>query len=151
MAAAAYLLDTSVVLALIRGKALGVRIDTTYGLRASAIRPAACIVTYGELLAMALTNKDKLGAKAETEIHNAMAELTVIDIHDDDVLRAYAEIYAHLRNHPKGSRTNVGENDMWIAAAARASNSTLLTLDRDFDPLEGAMITRLYIDPKAKT
>jgi predicted nucleic acid-binding protein len=113
MAAPAYLLDTGVALALIRGKALG--------------------------------------AKAETELRNAMAELTVIDIHDDDVLRAYAEIYAHLRNHPKGSRTNVGENDMWISAAARASNSTLLTLDRDFDPLESAMITRLYIDPKVKT
>jgi predicted nucleic acid-binding protein len=150
MAAPAYLLDTGVVLALINGKALGKRIDATYGLRASALRPAVCIVTYGELLAMARTNKDKLGPTAETEIHNAMAELTVIGIDDRDVLDAYAEIYEHLRNHPKGSRTNVGENDMWIAAASRASSSTLLTLDKHFDPLEGTMITRFYIDQKTK-
>lgn len=151
MAAPAYLLDTGVVLALINGKALGKRIDATYGLRASVLRPAACIVTYGELLAMARTNKDKLGAKAETAIHSAMSELTLISIDDRDVLDAYAEIYEHLRNHPKGSRTNVGDNDMWIAAATRASGSTLLTLDRDFDPLDDAMITRLYIDSKAKS
>jgi len=79
---------------------------------------------------MARTNKDKLGAKAEAEIHNAMAELTLIDIDDRDVLDAYAQIYEHLRHHPKGS--------------------TLLTLDRDFDPLDGAMITRLYIDSTVK-
>ena len=39
---------------------------------------------------------------------------------------------------------------MWIAAAARASDSTLLTLDKDFDPLEGEMIRRLYIERKPK-
>lgn len=33
MSALAYLLDTGVVLALINGKALGKRIDATYGLR----------------------------------------------------------------------------------------------------------------------
>lgn len=37
---------------------------------------------------------------------------------------------------------------MWIAAATRASDSTLLTLDKDFDPLDGAMIRRFYIDRK---
>lgn len=39
---------------------------------------------------------------------------------------------------------------MWIAAAARASDSNLLTLDKDFDPLEGEMIQRLYIERKAR-
>lgn len=147
----AYLLDTGVVLALINGKALGKRIDATYGLRASALRPAVCIVTHGELLALALTNRERHGTNAEAEIDNAISELTIINIDDRDVLDAYAEIYEHLRNHPKGSRTNVGQNDMWIAAATRASGSTLLTLDKDFDPLDGSMIKRLYIDPRIKT
>ncbi|HVJ93912.1 MAG TPA: type II toxin-antitoxin system VapC family toxin [Labilithrix sp.] len=150
MAGTSFLLDTGVVLALMLGKDLGTRIDATYGLRASATRPAVCIVTYGELLAMAHANKATLGPKAEADIHATMSELNVINIDDDDVLQAYAEIYTHLRNHPKGSRTNVGENDMWIAAAARASDSTLLTLDKDFDPLEGEMIRRLYIERKPK-
>lgn len=79
-----------------------------------------------------------------------MSELNVINVDDENVLHAYAEIYTRLRNHPKGLRTNVGENDMWIAAAARASDSTLLTLDKGFDPLEGEMIRRLYIERKPR-
>ena len=141
-----FLLDTSVVLTLLRGKELGTRIDAAYGLRASPLRPAVCIVTYGELLGLAHANRSTLGAKADSDIHSLMAELTIINVDDADVMQAYAEVYAHLRNHPKGSRANLGENDMWIAAAARASDSTLLTLDKHFDALDGAMIRRIYIE-----
>ena len=41
-----FLLDTSVVVALVRGKALGQRIDATYGLRAAPLRPLWCHVLH---------------------------------------------------------------------------------------------------------
>jgi hypothetical protein len=49
-----------------------------------------CIVTYGELLAMAHANTATLGAKAEADIHATMSELNVINVDDEDVLQAYA-------------------------------------------------------------
>jgi hypothetical protein len=39
----------------------------------------------------------------------------------------------------------IGQNDCWIAAAARATDALLLTNDRDFDPLEGRFIRRAYV------
>lgn len=147
MADPSYLLDTGVLLALLRGEELGRRIDAAYGLRASRLRPLVCVVSHGEILAMNRANK--LGDKRLKAAERALAELTTIDLHDEDVLRAYSEIYAHLREHPKGSRTNIGENDLWIAAATRASGATLLTLDRDFDPLDPAMIHRIHFPQKA--
>lgn len=47
------LLDTSVVLHLIRGKATGQALDSAYGLRTRAERPLLSIISIGEMLAFA--------------------------------------------------------------------------------------------------
>lgn len=44
-----YLLDTNVVLALVRGKELGAFIDSTYGLSTAKRRPAVSVVNPGLL------------------------------------------------------------------------------------------------------
>lgn len=41
----------------------------------------------------------------------------------------------------------MGQNDMWIAATAKATGATLLTTDRDFDHLQGEHIRRVWLDP----
>jgi predicted nucleic acid-binding protein len=51
-----YLLDTNVVLALVRGGALGTYIDATFGLSAGKRRPAISVVTHGELRVLASRN-----------------------------------------------------------------------------------------------
>lgn len=51
-----FLLDTSVVLFLVRGSALGEYLDQTYGLRASKTRPLVSIVTHGEVRSLATRN-----------------------------------------------------------------------------------------------
>lgn len=139
-----YLLDTSVLLTLINGKELGRKIDATYGFRASPYKPLACVVTHGELWALA--RKNGFGEHKRASIARALDEVTTVDVFDDDVIRAYADVYEALHRHPKGSRTNIGQNDMWIAAAARAAGATLLTLDKDFDPLHPDLIQRIYIE-----
>jgi predicted nucleic acid-binding protein len=144
MTGALYLLDTVVLVALINGKEIGRYIDLTYGLSASRVRPLACVVSHGELWAMARVNGF---GEAKRAAIAAMLDVGVVtvDIGDEAVLEAYAEIYEALRNHPGGARTNVGENDMWIAAATRAAGATLLTMDRHFDALHPRVINRIYI------
>ncbi|MEJ7608675.1 MAG: hypothetical protein WKF37_20995, partial [Bryobacteraceae bacterium] len=48
-----YLLDTNILLGLLRGKALGERIDRAFGLKASLHRHAISIVTQAELSVIA--------------------------------------------------------------------------------------------------
>ena len=74
--------------------------------------------------------------------------LVTIDISDALVVQSYAVVYEAFKRHPKGSRTNVGENDMWIAAATRATQATLLTLDAHFDALPRDVINRIHISSK---
>jgi predicted nucleic acid-binding protein len=42
--------------------------------------------------------------------------------------------------------TTRSRNDLWIAAAAKAAGATLLTTDKDFDHLLGALLDGVYID-----
>ena len=37
--------------------------------------------------------------------------------------------------------------DRWIAATAKAADATLLTTDKDFDPLHPRYVERIWIDP----
>lgn len=61
------------------------------------------------------------------------------------MLDVYAEIDAysqgkHLdKKHGLSSR-NMGKNDLWIAATALVTNSTLITTDKDFDHLDPEFI-----------
>ena len=137
-----YLLDTGVLLMLSNGKELGNRIDGAYGLRQSKDRPLVSVVSHGELRALA--RKNKVGERKQAALATLLDAMTTIDL-DSEVIEAYAEVYEALRSHPKGSQTNIGENDMWIAATARATGSTLLTLDQHFVPLFGAVVTGFYI------
>jgi len=51
-----YLLDTSVILPLVRGNALGKHIDQRFGLQASAQRPFVSVVSLGEVRVLAKRN-----------------------------------------------------------------------------------------------
>jgi tRNA(fMet)-specific endonuclease VapC len=92
-----------------------------------------CSVTHGELWALAYANG--FGEPKREAIRTMLDSLVTIDIGAEAVVDAYVKIYTVLRGHPKGARTNIGENDMWIAATARATGATLLTTDQHFVPL----------------
>jgi tRNA(fMet)-specific endonuclease VapC len=51
-----YLLDTNILLHLIRGKATGAYIDSTYQLQKQPHTPLICIVTHGEIWTLAREN-----------------------------------------------------------------------------------------------
>src|SRR5262249_11886634 len=95
MATTLYLLDTNILVALIRGQILGQYIDRTYQLRGQSYKVS-------------------------------------VDIDQPAVLDAYVEFEWFSLRHPGGAR-NMGKNDLWIAAATKATGATLLTTDTDFN------------------
>jgi tRNA(fMet)-specific endonuclease VapC len=136
------LLDTSVILHLLRGKATGLAIDAAYGLRNRPERPLVSVVSVGELLSFAAQRG--WGTGKVDQLKKLVEELVVIDVRSQTVLQHYAAIDSFL---VKTGR-KVGDNDTWIAATSAATGAILLTTDKDFDPLDGHLITRIWFDPE---
>jgi tRNA(fMet)-specific endonuclease VapC len=139
------LLDTSVILHLLRGKATGLAIDAAYGLRKRAERPLASVVSVGEILSFAAQRR--WGTNKVDQLKKLVEELVVVDIRSESVLQRYAEIDSFLVSIGR----KVGDNDAWIAATAAATNAVLLTTDKDFDPLAEHLISRIWFDPQVAT
>ncbi len=128
-----YLLDTNVVLHLVRGGPLGKHLAAAFGLLNSLNRPLVSIVTHGELLLIAAQNN--WGKEKRAALENALDNLVTIDLNDRAVLAAYVEVELYSRRHPGGSR-RLNANDPWIVACAKAAEATLLTTDDDLSHLK---------------
>ena len=139
-----FLLDTNIVLTLVRGNALASFIDDKFGLRASKVRPMISVVTHGEVRVLA--GRNGWGERKLAALQNALDNLVTVDINHSDVLDAYVEIDLFSQNNPAGAR-KMGKNDLWIAACTKASGATLLTTDKDFDHLASELLFLEYIDP----
>ena len=140
-AAPSYLLDTNVLVHLIRDDATGRTIDGRFRLSTNLTRSVICVVTAGELLSLA--RQLGWGGRKRAAMRALLDDLIVADVNRPDVLDAYAELDYLSR---RAGRTP-GKNDLWIAAVARASGMTLLTTDKDFDHLAPSLISRVWIDP----
>src|SRR5260370_32935640 len=112
MASPVYLLDTNVVLQLLRGKALGKHLASTFGLLDTVNRPVVSIVTHGELLVMA--DRRSWGEKKREALQNAPRSL---------VGQGHA-LYSDRRCHPPhhGRRFQTLE-DARLARAIRGSHA----------------------------
>ena len=137
-----YLLDTNVLVALIRGNHLGQKIDAEYNLRAELNRSMISVVTVGEIYA--LGRKFGWGQNKLDTLQSLLDELVWIDINRPEVLKSYGEI----DHDSERMGRSMAKNDVWIAATAKATGATLLTTDKDFDHLDGNHITRIWIDPE---
>jgi tRNA(fMet)-specific endonuclease VapC len=145
MPAPLYLLDTNILLHLIRGKATGAYIDATYQLQKQTYTPLIGVVTHGEIWALARENG--WGPAKRLALEVMLSNLVTVDIHSDSVIEAYVEIEYVSRRVPGGAIV-MGKNDLWIAAVTKVTGATLLTCDTDFDHLHPGQITRIYIDPR---
>ena len=76
MASPIYLLDTCVILHLVRGNPLGSYLATTFGLKSPASRPLVSIVSHGELLLIA--DRNKWGAQKMAALRMALDNLVTI-------------------------------------------------------------------------
>ena len=139
-----YVLDTSALLNLIRGKELGQQIDQAFGLRSAMHRHVVSIVTHGELRALAQRNSwgnEKLGV-----LDTALANVITLNIDSDPLVQAYVRVEEACRTFPGGEQ-KMGHNDMWIAATSLLTGFPLITTDKDFNHLNGRLIQVHWIDP----
>lgn len=136
------LLDTNILVHLLRASSLGKRVAEDHGLLGKGLRPLVSVVTVGEALAFA--KKRAWGAQKVSKLHELLRQLVVVDIHLDAVLERYATFDVFC-----GSKGRVlGKNDLWIAATASAVSALLLTTDKDFDLLHSEhFLARSWYDP----
>ena len=138
-----WILDTSILVHVLRGDPLGRHLVEQQQLRARPDVPLVSVVSIGEI--MSLGRQWNWGSRKLDYMREVLAELVVVDINSEPVLSKYAEIDAWCRQNG----VKPGKNDLWIAATAAASDAMLLTADRDFDALDGVFITSRYFDPAA--
>ena len=131
--ATAYLLDTNVLLHWTRGKIQAAVIEQQFQLTASPLKPLICEVSFGEMLAF--SRRQQWGEERRQRLGEIQQQVVMIDISDHRVLEAYADLSTLAQ--ASGWSLFHGKNDLWIGAAARVSQSHLLTMDKDFLPLRG--------------
>jgi tRNA(fMet)-specific endonuclease VapC len=144
---ALYLLDSNVLLALVRGKDLGRYIAQTYRLSEVLRRPLISIVSHGELMSMA--DRKSWGTKKRDSLHSILDSMVTMDLNDSAILEGYVKVDNANMRAEKGARA-LSNNDMWIAATTRAADAVLLTTDKDFLHLNPSVCSVDYIDPGSK-
>lgn len=137
----AYVLDTGVLILYARGKDAASEIEQQFHFLGAAFKPIVSAVTIGEVHAFAQWRD--WGQANLARLDRLLLNLVVLDISRPEIIQSYATIYAACR----ANGWSLGDNDTWIAATARVTGATLLTADKDFDPLEGVLLQRLRIDP----
>ena len=139
-----YLLDTNIVVALVRGRDLASYLDRTYSLTSGRYPSYVSVVVLGE--ARSLSFQFGWSAPRKAALAGTLALFTAVDIAYEDVIQAYADI-----DHASAAGgVKMGKNDLWIAATARVFDLTLLTTDHDFDYLHGVWIDREWVDPASR-
>ncbi len=137
------LLDTNVVVNLVRWNSIGQRIDEDHGLLARKDRPLVSVVTAGELSSLAR----KLGwtGKKQQRLQDILLDLVVVPVLQGGLVSAYGEI-DHFSERVQQPARPMGKNDLWIAATANFTGATLLTADTDFDHLAPRFFSLVRVD-----
>jgi tRNA(fMet)-specific endonuclease VapC len=86
------------------------------------------------------------GTAKQQVLGTALANLVTINIDSEPLVDAYVRIEEACRSTPGGEK-KMGQNDMWIAATALLSGLPLITTDKDFNHLNGRVITVNWVDP----
>lgn len=138
-----HLLDTNVVVQYIRGNDLSRLIESRFNLLHRTQPPLISVVSIGELESLA--RQWNWGPRKRRELEDMLRGLVVVDISSSEVLTAYGEISAWTR---ETGNTMGQQNDIWIAATARAAQANLITTDRDFEALHPEFIRWSYFAPR---
>ena len=137
-----YILDTNVVLHIVRNSSLWHKVKSEYRLDLPENKMFISIVTYAEIKSLAKQlswGKSKMG-KLETVLGN-FPTLYI----NNDVVESYIEIDVFSQGKDKMnplpssiSSRNMGKNDLWIAATTKYIQAELITMDNDFIHLNEA-------------
>lgn len=136
-----YLLDTNILVHLIRRDGMGEYIRNTYAPFLIEPKPLISAVSGGELRSLAY--QWKWGEQRREERSFALDYFGQVPVGKPEIQEAYAVVDSYCESIGQP----MGKNDVWIAAVAFDTGATLLTTDKDFDRLQPNFITRIWIDP----
>ncbi len=119
-------IDTNALIHWVRQDATGHYLLQHFGLEQRIERPLLSTVVEGEIRGLARCWN--WGTAKQKRLDEIVSELVRVDAGQPDVVRGYADLYY---DDQQGGH-NTGENDLWIAATAKATGAVLLTADRDF-------------------
>ena len=103
-------------------------------------RPLISVVSDGELRSLAY--QFRWGESRVDQALFLLGYFKRVAVDAPEVLHTYAVIDAQSRR----GGVKMGKNDVWIAAAAHVTGTTLLTTDRDFEHLPPDLLTRVWIE-----
>ncbi len=144
-----YILDTNILLSLVRSNTVGINISKKFDLFNLDNQVYISIAARAEILSIA--KKRGWGNNKIQKLEQLLKNFTLLNL-NEAVVQKYVEIDAYsqgkdkIRVYPsKFSAKNMGKNDIWIAATAAVTSSTLLTTDKDFDHLDTIFIPVIRI------
>jgi predicted nucleic acid-binding protein len=140
-AAERVVLDTNVLIHLLRMDSTGEAIEAEHGLASRAERPFLSSIVEGELLAFA--RYQGWGDDRMADLWHLLAQLVRVDAGLSEIVNAYAELHAAAMRAGKPK----GENDLWIAATANAVSAALYTCNgKHFGWMDPEHISVVSID-----
>ncbi len=139
-----YLLDTNIMVHLVRGDAVGQRLQSEYSLAFVDRSPLICGATEGEIRSLAY--QFRWGTSRVKQSLFYLAYFKRVSIDQQEIYEAYAAIDAYSVSVGR----SMGKNDIWIAATAYLIDATLLTTDKDFDHLASRYLSIEWIDPSGE-
>ena len=137
----AYLLDTNILVHLVRESAKAAAIEQQFSLFSHENDLYISAVSKGEILSFA--KQADWGTPKMTRLFDILEQISSFPIDGHSPLMdAYADLDAYSQGKhpdylpPRGfTARNMGKNDLWIAATAFLMDVPLLTTDHDFEHL----------------
>ena len=128
-----YLLDTTMFSALMRRDA---KVRARVAALAPTDRVVICTITRGEVLyGLARLPEGKRRSALEAEAMHLFGQVLCVSVPE-----AAADQYASIKWETERRGTPLDENDLWIAATARALGAVVVTTDSDFQRVSGLEI-----------
>lgn len=137
-----YLYDTNILAFIIKQEPAIEKLEKEIAEDSGNLRIIS-IVTKAEIETLAVLFK--WGEQKREQLKNLLDQFLIVPIDSQQIVAAYVELdtYSQAKHSTKSSgltARNMGKNDLWIAATAMVTDSTLLTSDKDFDHLNGVFI-----------
>jgi tRNA(fMet)-specific endonuclease VapC len=132
------LLDTNVLVHLLRNKSTGQAIEAKFALSTRPERPLLSSIVEGEIRGLAVFWG--WGPTRIAKLEQLLSELVRVSAGEPEVVKSYGFLFAHQTKIGK----KVGENDLWIAATAAAINGSVLTCDGDFLKFDRTLVNYIH-------